>query len=567
MIVGEVWAPAANELSLIVDGMEWPVEQTDGRWRPTRELPTGARYGFRIDGADELLADPRSRWQPDGVEALSSVPDHATYEWMHESFRPCPWPAAVIYELHVGSFSAPGTFSGARAHLDHLVNLGVTHVELMPITAFSGRFGWGYDVACLWAPHAPYGAPDELRGLIDDCHGHGLAVIVDVVLNHLGPVGNHLREFGPYFTDRYATPWGDAFNVDGADSDEVREHLVGSALAWLEDYGADGLRIDAADAIIDTSATHLLELLATSVDQLSDRLGRPLSLIAEWDRNDPRIVRPRTVGGYGFDAQWADDLHHCIHATLTGEHHGYYRDFDGGPAQIAEALNRHYVFRGQYSRYRRRRHGRDPGGLGGEHFVVCSQNHDQIGNRAAGRRLNELSGPAASAAAALIACGPCVPLIFQGQEWQASTPFPYFADHGGELGEQIRSGRRREFEAFGWDPELVLDPIDPATFELARLRWEERSEEVHRAELDWFRALLSLRRARPELQAGAPCEASAEDGVVVMDRGLIRICVNFASTSRLEASGRILAANDQVEDLDGTVQIAPGGAVVLERPV
>lgn len=568
MIIGEVWAPHAESVELIVDGKSWPVRRDGVWWRPEVELPAGARYGVRLDGRSELLADPRSRWQPDGVEALSRVPHREPYQWVHRDVQLTPWRDAVIYELHVGSFSAAGTFQGARDHLGHLADLGVTHVELMPIAAFGGRFGWGYDGACLWATHEPYGSPGDLRDLIDDCHGHGLAVLVDVVLNHLGPVGNRLREFGPYFTDRYSTPWGEGFNVDGADSDEVREHLLGSALAWLEDYRADGLRVDAADAIIDTSAIHLLEELRTRVDELAERLGRPLTLVAEWDRNDPRIVTPTTLGGNGFDAQWADELHHCLHATLTGETQGYYCDFDGGPAQIADALTRHYVLRGQYSRHRRRRHGRDPGALGGEHFVVCSQNHDQIGNRAAGRRLHELAGPlGALVAATLVACGPSIPLIFQGQEWQASTPFPYFADHGGTLGEQVRAGRRREFEAFGWEPEDVLDPIDPGTFERARLRWDERSEAEHREALEWFMMLLSLRRSRPELRAGAPCAARADDDLLIMDRGAIQICANFATTRRSTPSGRVLAATAGVAEHGDVVRLDPGHVVILEHAV
>ena len=381
-----------------------------------------------------------------------------------------------IYELHVGTFSPEGTFDGAAARLDHLVDLGVDVVELLPVAQFPGRHGWGYDGVDLYAPHDPYGGPDGLKRLVDACHARGLAVVIDVVYNHLGPAGNYLAEFGPYFTDRYTTPWGTAVNLDGPDSDPVRDFVVGNALMWVRDYHADGLRLDAIHAIVDTSAVHILEELRAQVEALAAELGRQVFLIAESDLNDPKIVHRPELGGYGIDAQWSDDFHHALHAVLTGERTGYYADF-GSLDHLAKSLRQAYVYDGGYSPHRRRRHGRSPAGLPPTRFLGYLQNHDQVGNRATGERSSMLlSTGLLKVAAAIVLLGPFVPMLFQGEEWAASTPFLYFTDHDDpELGEAVSEGRRREFAAFGWSPEQVPDPQAPETFEASVLRWDERA--------------------------------------------------------------------------------------------
>ena len=328
----------------------------------------------------------------------------------------------MIYELHVGTFSPEGTFDGAAARLDHLVDLGVDVVELLPVNQFPGRWGWGYDGVDLFAPHASYGGPDGLRRLVDAAHGRGLAVVIDVVYNHLGPAGNYLREFGPYFTDRYSTPWGEAVNFDGPGSDEVRNFVVDNALMWLRDYHADGLRIDAVHAIVDTSAVHLLEEMAVRVADLAAEVGRPLFLVAESDLNDPRVVRGRDVGGYGIDAQWSDDFHHALHTVVTGEQAGYYADF-GSLAQLAKSLRQAFVHDGGYSPFRGRRHGRPPTGLPATRFLAYLQNHDQVGNRATGERTSMLVSPAMlKVAAALVLLGPSVPCCSRGRNGERARP-------------------------------------------------------------------------------------------------------------------------------------------------
>ena len=580
MDLGDVWAPDASSVTMVLGDRLVRMERCtdpgtsadggdlDGVWIPHERPTVGDRYGFVLDDGP-VLPDPRSRWQPDGVAALSAVPNlRSRQHTVPTTAR--PWRDAVIHELHVGTFSRSGTFRGVLDHIDHLVGLGVSHIELMPIAAAPGRFGWGYDGVALWSPHAAYGTPDDLAALIDGCHAAGLAVIVDVVINHLGPDGSTLGAFGPYFTDRYRTPWGDSFNVDGPESDHVRSYLLGSALHWLEEYGADGLRVDAAHAIIDTSATHLLEQLATSVDQLEASTGRPLVTIAEWDRSDPRVITARSSGGYGYTAQWADDLHHAVHATLTGELSGYYEDFDGGIDQIVDVLSHGYAHRGGWSAHRRHHHGRDPGDLPRSRFVVALQNHDQVGNRAAGERLHQLTGErAALAVATLFLLGPSVPMVFQGEDWAASAPFPYFADHAGELADAVRRGRIEEFVAFGWSPEDVLDPIDPATFERARLDWSELEDASHgpnRQAQEWYRTLLELRRSDPSLAAGRPMTCESTDGVVTMRRGPIRVEVNLSDGPRIVAGGAVVALGAGAS-LDGdAVELESMSVAVLRDP-
>ncbi|MGQ0629658.1 MAG: malto-oligosyltrehalose trehalohydrolase [Sporichthyaceae bacterium] len=490
-----VWAPLPTRVDLWLDGGRHPMSRTDhGWWHSAILREPGARYGFCLDGG-EPRPDPRSGSQPDGVHGLSEVVDHYGFAWTDEAWAGRHLPGSVIYELHIGTFTRAGTFDAAISRLGHLVDLGIDTVELLPVAEFPGRRGWGYDGVHLSAPHHAYGGPDSLKRLVDACHGAGLAVVMDVVYNHLGPAGNYLPEFGPYFCDRHMTMWGPAVNFDGPGSDEVRRWVIDNALMWLRDYHCDGLRLDAVHALVDDSALHLLEQLSTAVAAEAERGERPLFLIAESDRNDPRYVRPVAAGGLGLDAAWADDWHHALHAVLTGERAGYYADF-GALDQLTKSLASGWVYDGIHSGFRQRSYGRPPTGLTGSQFVVSVQNHDQVGNRARGDRLGSLtSAGRLRIAAALLLTSPFIPLLFQGEEWDASTPFLYFTDHEDpELGALVSAGRRSEFTAFGWTPEEVPDPQDPDTFTASVLDWAELDKEEHGALLSWYRTLIALRR-------------------------------------------------------------------------
>jgi maltooligosyltrehalose trehalohydrolase len=543
---GQVWAPGATSVTLVADGEATAlVRGRDGVWGADRlPLPPGTRYGFAVDGG-EVLADPRSRWQPDGPEGLSKVDDPDAFEWDDAGFEAAPWPQAVVYELHVGTFSRQGTFVGAIDHLDHLVELGVTHVELMPVGAWVGRWGWGYDGVCWWAPHPAYGDPDDLRRLVLACHRRGLAVLLDVVFNHLGPVGAVLDRFGPYTHDA-ATPWGRAVNLDGPDSGPVRALVVECALMWLRDFHLDGLRLDAVHALVDESPRHVVAELAAAVDDLSVDVGRDLVVVAEWDRHDPVPVLDRRDGGWGCRAQWADDLHHALHVALTGEEAGYYADAAASPDPVVEALESVYVPRratGDPSSER------SADGAPRSAFVVCLQNHDQVGNRAAGERITQLVPlDAAMAALPLVVLGPSVPLLFQGEEWAASSPFPYFAQHDGELAVAVAEGRRSEFPDLPWDD--VADPGAEETFAAAHLRWDELADGDHARALAWYRAVIRLRRTEPSCWAGAPWSVArpgGRDGPVVLVRGPIVVTANLG---------------DQRQDADPTgATVAAWGAV------
>jgi maltooligosyltrehalose trehalohydrolase len=499
--------------------------------------------------------------------------DHAAFRWTDAGWQAPPLAAGLVYELHVGTFTPAGTFDGAIERLDHLVRLGVTHVELMPVAQFPGGHGWGYDGVDLFAPHSAYGGPDGLKRLIDACHGRGLAVLLDVVYNHLGPAGNYLERFGPYFTDRYATPWGRAVNLDGPGSDQVRRFFCDNALAWLRDYHADGLRLDAVHAIVDTSAVHFLEQLAAEVADLGARLGRHFVLVAESDLNDPRIVRGHDVGGYGLDAQWSDDFHHALHAALTGERGGYYADF-GRLADVAKALGSAYVYDGRASAFRGRRHGRPATGLPGARFLGYLQTHDQIGNRARGERTSHLLSPGLlEIGAALVLLGPFVPMLFQGEEWAASTPFLYFTDHEDPaLARAVSEGRRHEFQAFGWDPAEVPDPQAAETFRRSKLDWSEPGREPHRALLDWHAALVRLRREHG-LAAGrldrVRVRHDEADRWLVLEREGVTVACNLASRAQRVpladgAAGVVVLASDgDVKAGSGAVDLPAESVAVL----
>jgi maltooligosyltrehalose trehalohydrolase len=498
-----VWAPSAKSVELVTPAGRVALAAGEkGYWRGESAQVHGG-YKYSIDGG-EPLPDPRTRWQPQGVHGPSHVLEVGRLDKRIGHFRPKPLCAAIIYELHVGTFTPAGTYAAARERLDHLVGLGITHVELMPLATFPGRHGWGYDGVDLYAPHPAYGTPEELADFVATCHERGLAVLVDVVYNHLGPDGNYLGAYGPYFTDRVKTPWGQAVNYDGAQSDEVRRFFIDNALMWLGDYGFDGLRLDAVHAIFSFEAVHVLEDLAAAVHELALERGRELLLIAESDLNDPRLVLSAARGGFALDAHWADDFHHALHRYFTGESEGYYADYAGLP-DIATALAQGYVYRGQYSAFRQRRHGRAPRGVTPDQLVVCSQNHDQIGNRARGERLSMLVDvPKLKAIAALTLLSPFVPLLFQGEEWGARTPFLYFTDHQDrELGRLVSEGRAREFQSFRWGGEIP-DPQAAATFERSKLDWSELREPRHAQLLDWYRALIALRKSRAERAPGKP---------------------------------------------------------------
>ena len=496
-----VWAPLPRQVEVQVADRCCAMQAEPGGWwtAAVKSAGSGSDYGFLLDG-DGPFPDPRSPWQPNGVHGLARLVDHPAFRWTDSAFQPAPLSTAILYELHVGTFTSAGTFVAAVEKLDHLVRLGVTHVELMPVAEFPGNRGWGYDGVDLFAPHHAYGGPEGLKRLVNACHVRGLAVLLDVVYNHLGPSGNHLGRFAPYFTRRHSTPWGEAVNCDGPQSDEVRRYLCDNALMWLRDYHFDGLRLDAVDAIIDTSALPFLEQLGAEVRQLAAELSRTLVLIAESDHNDPRLLWPPERGGFGLDVQWSDDFHHALHGWLTGERAGYYADF-GTVGDLAKALRKAYVYDGRYSAYRQRRRGRPPAGLDGHRFLAYAQTHDQVGNRPHGERLSQLVNTGRlKIAAALALTSAFVPMFFQGEEWGASTPFQYFTDHSDHgLAKAVREGRRRESADFGWKSTDIPDPQAPETFLRSKLNWDELLQDPHAGLLDWHRQLIALRQREPAL--------------------------------------------------------------------
>ena len=531
-----VWAPNAHEVTLHSSDQVLAMTKEAGGWWYVDApfIRHGVDYAFAVDG-NGPFPDPRSFWQPNGIHGFSRWVDHSVFQWTDAGWQQPPLGSAVIYELHLGTFTPEGTCEAAINRLDHLKTLGITHVELMPVAQFSGERGWGYDGVDLYAPHQAYGGPEGVKRLVDACHHRGLAVLLDVVYNHLGPAGNYLNQFAPYFTDRYATPWGDAINFDEQDSNEVRQFFIDNAVMWLQDYHFDGLRIDAVHAIVDTSAIHFLEALASAVKNLETALGRHLVLIAESDLNDPRVIRSPAVGGYGIHAQWNEDFHHALHAVLTGETQGYYQDF-GSLAQLAKVLTRGLVYDGCYSAYRRRCHGRPATGILGTRFVGCLQNHDQVGNRALGERTSRLLSPGLlKIGAALVMTSAFVPMLFQGEEWGAATPFLYFTDHQEpELGEAVKHGRRKEFAAFGWESEVIPDPQAQETFVQSRLHWDELQEEDSSRMLAWHQSLIALRRRLSPLTDGEMERVSVlfneTERWLTMVRGPVLVACNFAET-------------------------------------
>lgn len=575
----DVWAPLPQSVSVVVDGVEIPLDQgEEGWWRlpeDRRDVAVpGASYGYRLDGAATLVPAPRSRWQPDGVHGLSRLYNPAEYQWKDQDWTGRQLAGAIIYELHVGTFTPEGTLSAAIDRLDHLVELGIDLVELMPVNAFNGEHGWGYDGVGWFAVHHAYGGPKAYQEFVDACHARGMGVIQDVVYNHFGPSGNYLPQFGPFLDDSVQSPWGSAINLAGEGSDEVRRFIIDNALMWLQDYHVDGLRLDAVHALVDTRAIHILEEMAVEVNALSAFLGRPLSLIAESDLNDPRLITPREAGGYGLDAQWSDDFHHALLANLTGDASGYYADFAELEA-LAKVMETGFFHDGTKSSFRGRRHGRrlDTPTIPTWRLVVCSDNHDQIGNRADGARLATRQSPRQLQIAALITLlSAYTPMVFMGEEWGASTPFMFFSSHPEpELGRAVSQGRLEEFSKMDWDPSSIVDPQSPEAFTGSKLDWSELEGEVHAELLQTYKDAIALRRTYPDLTdprfEWVSASFDPESHWFMLERGeTISVAVNFDMDPveiELEDEHEVLLRVGEVEIVDGALQLGPQAAAVL----
>ena len=565
----EVWAPRARRVRLRRDGLE-EVDLTaadDGWWASTETLASGDEYAFVLDYGDPR-ADPRSRRQPRGVHGPSAWDDPASFVWTDAAWTGRPLAGGLIYELHIGTFTPEGTLDAAIGRLGHLVDLGVTHIELLPVNAFNGTHNWGYDGVLWYAVQETYGGPDAYRRFVDAAHGAGLAVIQDVVYNHLGPSGNHLPEFGPYLRDARRNTWGDSLNLD---EDAVREFIMSNALMWLEDMHVDGLRLDAVHALHDERPVHLLRELAERVDALAAHVRRPLTLIAESDLNDPVMILPREAGGYGLAAQWSDDWHHAVHVALTGETEGYYADF-ADPEALPKVWSGGFYHDGILSTFRGRPHGAPiPAEVPSWRLVTYAQDHDQIGNRAAGDRLTATLSPERLAIAAVLTLTtPGTPMLFMGEEWGARTPWQFFTSHPEpELAAATAEGRKAEFARMGWDESLVPDPNDPATFARSKLDWDERERMPHAGLLDVYRRLARLRRERPELTDPGPGGRDGQVEVVgagrryTLRRGAARVLVNLTADPWDVDPGEVWFATAACEETASAVRIAPESAAVL----
>jgi maltooligosyltrehalose trehalohydrolase len=557
-----VWAPNASTVDILVgpasDDADAAADRAsmtrgDGGWwswapsGPSADAPA-LDYAFSLDGGDPR-PDPRSAWQPHGVHGPSRTFDASARAWGDAGWRGPRdgrgLAGGVVYELHVGTFTPEGTLDAAVAHLDHLVELGVDVVEVMPVAAFGGTHGWGYDGVQPYAVQAAYGGPAAFQRFVDACHARGLGVCLDVVYNHLGPTGNYLAEFGPYFTDAHTTPWGPAVNLDGAGSSEVRRWVVDNALRWFRDFHVDALRLDAVHELRDSSDHHLLAQLSDETASLAAQLGRTLDLVAESDLNDPIMVTPTAEGGRGMTAQWDDDVHHALHVTLTGETQGYYADFaggteawpDGGPLSVlAKVLTQVFLHDGRESTFRGARWGRpvDPDSTSGHRFVAYLQTHDQVGNRAVGDRIGATVTPGQQAiGAALYLLSPFTAMLFMGEEWRGGTPFAVFTTIEEEwLADAVRTGRRSEFAAHGWDEADVPDPQDPGTREASVLRWSEVDAPGHVETLAFYKRLVEVRRTEPDIASGDLRATQArfdEDAAwFVLSRGSLRVVANLS---------------------------------------
>lgn len=565
-----VWAPKAKTMSLKWRGgallMGGPNKR--GWWTlDVEEARGGDDYSFLMNDDPTAYPDPRGLRQPNGVHGASQIYCHDAFEWHDKLWRGAPRTGAVLYEVHIGTFSKAGTFDGAIEHLEYLVDLGVTHIEVMPVAEFAGDRGWGYDGVALFATHEPYGGPNGFKRLIDACHAKGLSVILDVVYNHFGPVGNYANKFGPYLTSKHKTPWGDAVNLDEGGSDEVRRFFCDNALMWLKDYHCDGLRFDAVHEFYDKSAVNFMEQLSVEVERLSATVGREYYLIAESDLNDPQVIRPQEAHGYGMDSQWSDDFHHALFSLLYTKEpgRGYYGDF-GKLSDLHKALKHAYVYDGQYSSYRKRKHGRLVEGLSAHHFVHFDQNHDQVGNRALGERLEQLCGmDVAKVAIGLVLMAPYVPMLFMGEEFAASTPFLYFADHDeDEMRRLVVEGRKRDFALFGFGDD-VPNPAEMETFEQSKLKWDEINEGKHAEMLGWVKALIKLRRSTVALNDGSMqhlmVSSDERKRTLVLQRDEVRIVLNLGVESYgfelLEGEELRLVSREGLGVRDNTMEL-PG---------
>lgn len=577
----EVWAPRAARVRLRRPGRDdIELAATDaGWWAAEAALAPGDEYGFVLGddddgGGDTVRPDPRSRRQPRGVHDLSAWDDPASFAWTDAGWLGRPLAGGLVYELHVGTFTPEGTLDAAIGKLDHLVGLGVTHVELLPVNGFSGTHNWGYDGVLWYTVQEDYGGPAAYRRFVDAAHAAGIAVIQDVVYNHLGPSGNYLPEFGPYLRDGRDTTWGASLNLDER---AVRDHIVGNALMWLRDFHVDGLRLDAVHALheSDDAPVHILAELSERVDALAADLGRPLVLIAESDLNDPVMITPRDEGGYGIHAQWVDDWHHAAHVALTGETEGYYADF-ADPGALPKTWHGGFFHDGTFSSFRDRDWGAPvPAEVPSWRFVEFVQDHDQIGNRAAGDRLSQtLSLERLAVAAVLVMTAPGTPMLFMGEEWGASTPWQFFTSHPEpELAEATRRGRTAEFARMGWDAALVPDPNDPATFARSKLDWSEAARGDHARLLWLYRGLARARREHPELtdadRRGHTAQA-AGPGRWILRRGDARVLVNLSAepwSVELDPGHEVwigtTTAHGGMPVAEGPVVLSPDSAVVV----
>jgi maltooligosyltrehalose trehalohydrolase len=549
-----VWAPRASEVAVATDGARTTLAPEGlGVFAATVDASAGDDYRYVIDG-DAQLPDPCSRFQPEGVRGPSRVVDPASFAWTADDWTGLDRDNLIIYELHVGTFTPEGTFAAAAARLGALAALGVTAIELMPVATFPGERNWGYDGLYTWAPHPAYGGPEGLAGLVDAAHAHGLGVILDVVYNHLGPGTEAFEAFGPYLTGRYGTPWGDAINFDDRDCGGVREWAIQNACMWVRDYRIDGLRVDAVHAIHDEGARHVLAELTARVAEAG---GGAAVTIAESDLNDPAVLRGRGTGGWGFDAQWSDDFHHALHARLTGERDGYYSDY-ATLADLAAASVRPFVYDGRYSPFRRRRHGAPAGGVPARSFVVCAQNHDQVGNRALGERPPV---PTRRLAAMWVLLSPWTPMIFMGEEHGETAPFLFFTDHIDPfIADATREGRRHEFKEFAGFEDAIPDPQDPETFARSVIDPESGDQELR----ELYRALIALRREMPPDEPRVRFDEAG--GWIGVRRGPLEMVGNFSDeTTEVDVDARdvVLATGGGVALADGRLRLpALSGAVV-----
>jgi maltooligosyltrehalose trehalohydrolase len=571
----DVWAPRPSRVRLSVADQVVDMSRADGGWwTPAGPVPDGeVDYGFLLDDDETPRPDPRSLRQPHGVHERSRTFDPSAYSWGDHGWTGRQLAGSVIYELHIGTFTPEGTFDAALGRLDHLRSIGVDFVEVMPVNAVNGTHNWGYDGVLWSAVTEEYGGPEAYQRFVDGCHAAGLGVIQDVVYNHLGPSGNYLPLFGPYLKSG-ANTWGDLVNLDEEGSAEVRRYILDNVRLWLSDYHVDGLRLDAVHALSDGSPVHLLEEMAIEVAANSAHQRRPLTLIAESDLNDPRLVTPREAGGYGLDAQWSDDFHHAVHVALTRETEGYYADFEPITA-LAKVMERGFFHDGTFSSFRERDHGVpiDTAAMPTWRLVVCSQNHDQIGNRAVGDRITEhLDDDQLACAALLTLASPFTPMLFQGEEWAASEPFQFFTSHPEpELGRATAEGRIAEFEKMGWDPAVVPDPQDPETFRRSKLDWSELGSGRHARILAVYRRLAELRRSLPDLTDPSflrtSCRVDESARTFVMERGSVTVAVNLGDdpVDVDVRPGELLFMTESGAVLDGARLALPGHGGALVR--